>query len=130
MSCNRHDNDAIDLSAVFVQAAPATTASALPPGEAAGQIISMGEECIMFCSADQPLPMGVTVGANTFRAVAAVPLLDLAKIDAQIEHWRKKSAAAPDKICRAMAEGHVSGLQLVRAIHGLPMLPESGEGRG
>lgn len=87
----------------------------------------MEGECLMFGAAEPPPSMGVTIGGNQFRSLGTVPMLDMVKIDAQIEHWRKKSAVAPDNVCRAMAEGHVSALQMVRVIHGLPMLPEPGE---
>lgn len=72
--------------------------------------------------------MGVTIGLQEYKSVASVPPpLNLVVIDAHIEHWRKKAAIAPDRVSRAMADGHVSALQLVRVAHDLPMLPEPGE---
>lgn len=60
-------------------------------------------------------------------ATEPAPALNIQVIDAHIEQWRKKAVMAPDRVCRAMADGHVSALQTVRVIHGLPMLPETGE---
>lgn len=50
------------------------------------------------------------------------PLFDAAAVDGMIRHWQQKADAAPDLTCRLVAEAHVSGLQLARVIHGLPLL--------
>ena len=77
-------------------------------------------------------PMGVTVGDRSWpdrkamteeelRAPSAIAL-EVEKINAHIRHWRDKSLCAGSPVESAIADGYVSGLQLARLVHGLPLL--------
>jgi hypothetical protein len=67
--------------------------------------------------------MGITISDQNYPDLNSVPPpFNLIVVDAYIRHWHKKAVIAPDRVSRAMADGHISALQMIRIAHGLPML--------
>jgi hypothetical protein len=81
-------------------------------------VFYLPQEEIFYCTPT------TTAGAETAPSAVNLAFFDAEKVDHHIRHWRRKAAAAPDAVTRAVANGHVSGLQFARVIHGLPLLGE------